>query len=231
MSEIIGNFYSHCWFLPIINLFSKEIYLEQYQWYFRRRAKNYRWYWWKAESACQKVEELASKREEELRVRKEAVSIVENAKETAEKNKSRDPFWSHSRSSTFEKKRNKKLHNKEEALNSIKGDGISLSILPANCWANSWCWRSTPTDRSLSWWIEKPNGQKATDGDWEIYQPLFNWSLKGRTRSSLWKLTQTKAIFEGDLTSNLAHNGVEDEEKAKSQTFSTLWFTGSGATN
>ena len=61
--------------------------------------------------------------------RKEAASIVENAKETAEKNKSSDPFRSHSRSSTFEEKAQQEIaHNKEEALNSIKGDVADLTV-------------------------------------------------------------------------------------------------------
>ena len=41
MSEIIGNFILIAGSLPIINLFNKEICMEQYQWNFR--------------SACQKI--------------------------------------------------------------------------------------------------------------------------------------------------------------------------------
>ena len=89
MSEIIGNF------ILIAGSFLLLIFLvKKFAWnnindILEARAKKITDDIDGAESARQKAEELASKREEELAgSRKEAASIVENAKETAEKNKS-----------------------------------------------------------------------------------------------------------------------------------------------
>ena len=83
-----------------------------------------------AEAARQKAEELASKREEELAgSRKEAASIVENAKETAEKNKSQ--ILSEATQEAVRLKEKAQLEisqNKEEAMNSIKGDVADLTV-------------------------------------------------------------------------------------------------------
>ena len=83
-----------------------------------------------AESARQKAEELASKREEELAgSRKEAASIVENAKETAEKNKSQILSEATQEAVRLKEKAQQEIaHNKEEALNSIKGDVADLTV-------------------------------------------------------------------------------------------------------
>ena len=83
-----------------------------------------------AEAARQKAEELASKREEELAgSRKEAASIVENAKETAEKNKSQILSEATQEAVRLKEKAQQEIaHNKEEALNSIKGDVADLTV-------------------------------------------------------------------------------------------------------
>ena len=83
-----------------------------------------------AEAARQKAEELASKREEELAgSRKEAASIVENAKETAEKNKSQILSDATQEAVRLKEKAQQEIaHNKEEALNSIKGDVADLTV-------------------------------------------------------------------------------------------------------
>ena len=83
-----------------------------------------------AEAARQKAEELASKREEELAgSRKEAASIVENAKETAEKNKSQILSEATQEAVRLKEKAQQEIaHNKEEALNSIKGDVAHLTV-------------------------------------------------------------------------------------------------------
>ena len=83
-----------------------------------------------AEAARQKAEELASKREEELAgSRKEAASIVENAKETAEKNKSHILSEATQEAVRLKEKAQQEIaHNKEEALNSIKGDVADLTV-------------------------------------------------------------------------------------------------------
>ncbi len=76
------------------------------------------------------MSELASKREEELAgSRKEAASIVENAKETAEKNKSQILSEATRWSIRLKEKAQQEIaHNKEEALNSIKGDVADLTV-------------------------------------------------------------------------------------------------------
>ena len=81
-------------------------------------------------SARQKAEELANKREEELAgSRKEAASIVENAKETAEKNKSQILSDATQEAVRLKEKAQQEIaHNKEEALNSIKGDVADLTV-------------------------------------------------------------------------------------------------------
>mgnify|MGYP001104244548 CR=1 FL=1 len=81
-------------------------------------------------AARQKAEELASKREEELAgSRKEAASIVENAKETAEKNKSQILSEATQEAVRLKEKAQQEIaHNKEEALNSIKGDVADLTV-------------------------------------------------------------------------------------------------------
>lgn len=83
-----------------------------------------------AEAARQKAEELARKREEELAgSRKEAASIVENAKETAEKNKSQILSEATQEAVRLKEKAQQEIaHNKEEALNSIKGDVADLTV-------------------------------------------------------------------------------------------------------
>ena len=83
-----------------------------------------------AEAARQKAEELANKREEELAgSRKEAASIVENAKETAEKNKSQILSDATQEAVRLKEKAQQEIaHNKEEALNSIKGDVADLTV-------------------------------------------------------------------------------------------------------
>jgi len=83
-----------------------------------------------AEEARKKAEELASKREEELAgSRKEAASIVENAKETAEKNKSQILSEATQEAVRLKEKAQQEIaHNKEEALNSIKGDVADLTV-------------------------------------------------------------------------------------------------------
>ena len=114
MSEIIGNF------ILIAGSFLLLIFLvKKFAWnnindILEARAKKITDDIDGAESARQKAEELASKREEELAgSRKEAASIVENAKETAEKNKSQILS-----EATQEAVR----------LNSIKGDVADLTV-------------------------------------------------------------------------------------------------------
>ena len=130
MSEIIGNF------ILIAGSFLLLIFLvKKFAWnnindILESRAKKITDDIDGAESARQKAEELASKREEELAgSRKEAASIVENAKETAEKNKSQILSEATQEAVRLKEKAQQEIaHNKEEALNSIKGDVADLTV-------------------------------------------------------------------------------------------------------
>ena len=83
-----------------------------------------------AEAARKKAEELAAKREAELAgSRQEATTILETAKETAEKNKAH--ILSEANQEALRLKEKARLEisqNKEEAMNSIKGDVADLTV-------------------------------------------------------------------------------------------------------
>ena len=83
-----------------------------------------------AESARKKAEDLAQKREEALvGSREEAATIVETAKETAEKNKASILADTTEEVSRLKQKANQEIaQSKAEALKSIKGDVEDLSI-------------------------------------------------------------------------------------------------------
>ena len=83
-----------------------------------------------AESARKKAEDLAQKREEALvGSREEAATIVETAKETAEKNKASILADTTEEVSRLKQKANQEIaQSKAEALKSINGDVADLSI-------------------------------------------------------------------------------------------------------
>ena len=83
-----------------------------------------------AESARKKAEELAAKREEELAgSRQEATTILETAKETAEKNKAHILSEANQEALRLKEKAQLEIsQNKEEAMNSIKGDVADLTV-------------------------------------------------------------------------------------------------------
>ena len=83
-----------------------------------------------AESARQKAEDLAQKRETELAgSRQEATTIIENAKETAEKNKAGIFADAADEAGRLKEKSNQEIaQTKAEALNSIKGDVADLTV-------------------------------------------------------------------------------------------------------
>lgn len=83
-----------------------------------------------AESARKKAEELAHKREKELAgSRQEAAAIIENAKETAEKNKAGILAGAAEEAGRLKAKANQEIaQNKADALNSIKGDVADLTV-------------------------------------------------------------------------------------------------------
>ncbi len=83
-----------------------------------------------AESARQKAEGLAQKRETELAgSRQEATTIIENAKETAEKNKAGILADAADEAGRLKEKANQEIaQTKAEAMNSIKGDVADLTV-------------------------------------------------------------------------------------------------------
>ncbi|WP_314370012.1 F0F1 ATP synthase subunit B [uncultured Streptococcus sp.] len=83
-----------------------------------------------AESARKKAEELAAKREAELAgSRQEATTILETAKETAEKNKAHILSEANQEALRLKEKAQLEIsQNKEEAMNSIKGDVADLTV-------------------------------------------------------------------------------------------------------
>ena len=83
-----------------------------------------------AEAARKKAEELAAKREEELAgSRQEATNILETAKETAEKNKAHILSEANQEALLLKEKAQLEIsQNKEEAMNSIKGDVADLTV-------------------------------------------------------------------------------------------------------
>ena len=83
-----------------------------------------------AEEARKKAEELASKREAELAgSRTEAKTIIENAKETAEKSKAAILAEAKLEAGRLKEKANQEIaQNKAEALQSVKGDVADLTI-------------------------------------------------------------------------------------------------------
>ena len=83
-----------------------------------------------AEAARQKAEELAAKREAELAgSRQEATTILETAKETAEKNKAHILSEANQEALRLKEKAQLEIsQKKEEAMNSIKGDVADLTV-------------------------------------------------------------------------------------------------------
>ena len=83
-----------------------------------------------AEEARKKAEELASKRDAELAgSRTEAKTIIENAKETAEKSKADILAEAKLEAGRLKEKANQEIaQNKAEALQSVKGDVADLTI-------------------------------------------------------------------------------------------------------
>ena len=87
-----------------------------------------------AESARKKAEDLAQKREEALvGSREEAATIVETAKETAEKNKAGILANAAEEAGRLKAKANQEIaQNKAEAMSSIKGEVADLTVTLAS---------------------------------------------------------------------------------------------------
>ena len=130
MSEIIGNFILIAGSFLLLIFLIKKFAWNNINGILEARAKKITDDIDGAESARQKAEELASKREEELAgSRQEATTILETAKETAEKNKAH--ILSEASQEALRLKEKAQLEisqNKEEAMNSIKGDVADLTV-------------------------------------------------------------------------------------------------------
>lgn len=130
MSEIIGNF------ILIAGSFLLLIFLvKKYAWgnitsILDARAEKITNDIDEAEAARKKAEELAAKREAELAgSRQEATTILETAKETAEKNKAHILSEANQEALRLKEKAQLEIsQNKEEAMNSIKGDVADLTV-------------------------------------------------------------------------------------------------------
>ena len=87
-----------------------------------------------AEQARQKAETLAQKREDELAgSRSEAKTIIENAKETAEKNKAGILADAAEEAGRLKAKANQEIaQNKAETMSSIKGEVADLTVTLAS---------------------------------------------------------------------------------------------------
>ena len=130
MSEIIGNF------ILIAGSFLLLIFLvKKFAWgnitsILDARAEKITNDIDEAEAARKKAEELAAKREAELAgSRQEATTILETAKETAEKNKAHILSEANQEALRLKEKAQLEIsQNKEEAMNSIKGDVADLTV-------------------------------------------------------------------------------------------------------
>ena len=157
--------------------------MEQYQWNFWSACQKITDDIDGAESARQKAEELAGKREELAGSRKEAASIVENAKETAEKNKSQILSEATQEAVRLkEKKRNQKLRITKRSIEQYQGDVADLTVNLASKLLSQELdaeGQRQLIDRYLDE-LGKPNGQKS-NWWWLRNKPslLFNGLWKG----------------------------------------------------
>ena len=125
IGELIGNFILVAGSFLLLIVLIKKFAWGNITSIFEERAKKISDDIDSAESARQKAEELAQKREHELAgSRAEAVTIVETAKETAEKNKA---------GILANAAANQEIaQNKAEAMSSIKGEVADLTVTLAS---------------------------------------------------------------------------------------------------
>lgn len=130
VGELIGNFVlitgSFILLLVLINKFAWS----NITGIFEERAEKIASDIDRAEEARQKAEVLAQKREDELAgSRKEAKTIIENAKETAEQSKANILADAKLEAGHLKEKANQEIaQNKVEALQSVKGEVADLTI-------------------------------------------------------------------------------------------------------
>ena len=130
LSSLIGDFILVAGSFLLLIIFIKKFAWENITSTFEQRAKKISDDIDGAESARQKAEDLAQKRETELAgSRQEATTIIENAKETAEKNKAGILADAADEAGRLKEKANQEIaQTKAEAMNSIKGDVADLTV-------------------------------------------------------------------------------------------------------
>lgn len=130
VGELIGNFVLITGSFILLLVLIKKFALSNITGIFEERAEKIASDIDRAEEARQKAEVLAQKREDELAgSRKEAKTIIENAKETAEQSKANILADAKLEAGHLKEKANQEIaQNKVEALQSVKGEVADLTI-------------------------------------------------------------------------------------------------------
>ncbi|CIW42771.1 F0F1 ATP synthase subunit B [Streptococcus pneumoniae] len=130
VGELIGNFILITGSFILLLVLIKKFAWSNITGIFEERAEKVASDIDRAEEARQKAEVLAQKREDELAgSRKEAKTIIENAKETAEQSKANILADAKLEAGHLKEKANQEIaQNKVEALQSVKGEVADLTI-------------------------------------------------------------------------------------------------------
>lgn len=130
VGELIGNFILITGSFILLLVLIKKFAWSNITGIFEERAEKIASDIDRAEEARQKAEVLAQKREDELAgSRKEAKTIIENAKETAEQSKANILAYAKLEAGHLKEKANQEIaQNKVEALQSVKGEVADLTI-------------------------------------------------------------------------------------------------------
>lgn len=130
VGELIGNFILITGSFILLLVLIKKFAWSNITGIFAERAEKIASDIDRAEEARQKAEVLAQKREDELAgSRKEAKTIIENAKETAEQSKANILADAKLEAGHLKEKANQEIaQNKVEALQSVKGEVADLTI-------------------------------------------------------------------------------------------------------
>ncbi|VQK11564.1 proton-translocating ATPase, F0 sector, subunit b [Streptococcus pneumoniae] len=130
VGELIGNFVLITGSFILLLVLIKKFAWSNITGIFEERAEKIASDIDRAEEARQKAEVLAQKREDELAgSRKEAKTIIENAKETAEQSKANILADAKLEAVHLKEKANQEIaQNKVEALQSVKGEVADLTI-------------------------------------------------------------------------------------------------------
>ncbi|EHD65541.1 ATP synthase F0, B subunit [Streptococcus pneumoniae 5787-06] len=133
VGELIGNFILITGSFILLLVLIKKFAWSNITGIFEERAEKIASDIDRAEEARQKAEVLAQKREDELAgSRKEAKTIIENAKETAEQSKANILADAKLEAGHLKEKANQEIaQNKVEALQSVKGEVADLTIILA----------------------------------------------------------------------------------------------------